>query len=118
MTSMNTSIIQNISPQPGRRSDAVSNAWKAVFLAELEKTGVIGAACSAAGVSPQAVHYAKNHDKRFLESYLLATEWANEALEDEALKRAKEGVLKPVYYRGTQIGEIRQYNDNLLMFLL
>jgi hypothetical protein len=40
------------------------------------------------------------------------------ALEDEALRRAVEGVEEPVYQGGKQVGVIRKYSDALLMFLL
>ena len=37
---------------------------------------------------------------------------------DEADRRAKDGVLKPVFYKGEIVGSIPQYSDNLLMFRL
>jgi hypothetical protein len=39
-------------------------------------------------------------------------------LEDEAVRRAYEGWLKPVFYQGRQCGAVRRYSDKLLMFLL
>ena len=40
------------------------------------------------------------------------------ALESEAYRRAVEGNLKPVYQGGQKVGEIREFSDSLLMFLL
>lgn len=40
------------------------------------------------------------------------------ALESEAYRRAVEGNLKPVYQGGVKVGEIREFSDSLLMFLL
>jgi len=41
-----------------------------------------------------------------------------QALEDEAVRRAYEGVERPVYQMGRQVGTIREYSDALLIFLL
>ncbi len=43
---------------------------------------------------------------------------ACDALASEARRRAVEGVLKPVYYKGKLVGFIREYSDTLLMFLM
>ena len=40
------------------------------------------------------------------------------ALEGEAYRRAVEGNLKPVYQGGVKVGEVREFSDSLLMFLL
>lgn len=34
------------------------------------------------------------------------------------LGSAYEGTLKPVYFKGEQCGEIREYSDTLMMFIL
>ena len=41
-----------------------------------------------------------------------------EALEDEATRRAAEGVDEPVFHQGAQVGTIRKYSDTLAIFLL
>ena len=43
---------------------------------------------------------------------------ARELLIQEAIRRSKDGTLKPVYYKGTAVGAIREYSDVLLMFLI
>lgn len=43
---------------------------------------------------------------------------AIELLEGEARRRAYEGTVKPVYYKGEQCGKIREYSDTLMMFIL
>lgn len=55
-------------------------------------------------------HYAALFDRARLE--------VGDALQDEAVRRAHEGVLKPVYYKGKRCGVRRVYSDGLLMFLL
>ena len=39
-------------------------------------------------------------------------------LEPEAIRRAVEGVEKPVYQGGELVGYVREYSDTLLIFLL
>ena len=34
------------------------------------------------------------------------------------MRRAKDGVEEPVYYRGAVVGETRRYSDTLAMFIL
>jgi hypothetical protein len=41
-----------------------------------------------------------------------------DALEDEVMRRAKDGVVEPVFYKGRVVGEKRRYSDNLAMFIL
>jgi len=41
-----------------------------------------------------------------------------ENLEAEAWRRAVEGVEKPVFQGGVQVGVIREFSDSVLMFLL
>jgi hypothetical protein len=43
---------------------------------------------------------------------------AGQTLEDEAIRRAHEGVLEPVFYKGKPAGVIRVYSDSLLQTLL
>jgi len=40
------------------------------------------------------------------------------ALEDEVMRRARDGVLEPVYQQGREVGAIRKYGGTLAMFLL
>src|SRR5262245_28409092 len=39
-------------------------------------------------------------------------------MKDEAYRRAVDGVEKNVYQHGHKVGTVREYSDNLLMFLL
>ena len=45
-------------------------------------------------------------------------EHGTDALEDEAVRRAVEGVIKPVFHQGKRVGTLRVFSDPLLMFLL
>jgi hypothetical protein len=41
-----------------------------------------------------------------------------DTLEREAIRRAHDGVRKPVYQGGKRVGFIQEYSDTLLIFLL
>lgn len=54
----------------------------------------------------------------FAEAWDAAKRIGVSALEDEAHRRAFEGVDKPVFYKGDECGSIREYSDLLAVFLL
>jgi hypothetical protein len=87
------------------------------FLAAYARTGNITAAARAAQCH-RSQHYEWLADPAYAEAFLAAQEEAVEALELEARRRAAQGVLKPVYYRGAVCGRVREYSDTLLIFLL
>ncbi len=45
-------------------------------------------------------------------------EFVIQAMEDEAVRRAYEGVKEDVFYQGNVCGEKQVYSDGLLMFML
>lgn len=54
----------------------------------------------------------------FATAWAAALEHGTDALEDEAVRRAVEGVIKPVFHQGKRVGTLKIYSDALLMFLL
>jgi hypothetical protein len=47
-----------------------------------------------------------------------ALEAGTDLLEDEALRRAKDGYDEPRFYEGEVCGHVRKYSDTLAIFLL
>jgi hypothetical protein len=45
-------------------------------------------------------------------------ETGTDLLEDEALRRAEDGVAEPRFYEGRLCGHVQKYSDTLLIFLL
>jgi hypothetical protein len=39
-------------------------------------------------------------------------------VEESAMERSKNGIARPVFYKGEQVGEWRHYDERLTMFLL
>ncbi len=90
-----------------------------VFLDILAKTGVVAEAARACGHTDTSTfqHYRRN-DEDFAEAWDFALESAAHVLEEEIWRRAKEGVLEPVFYKGEVAGYKTNYSDTLAMFIL
>ena len=86
-------------------------------LALYEESANITLACKKASI-PRRTFYnwckEEVFNKRYAESSVLAVG----LLEDEAKRRAVNGVIKPVYYKGAVCGKIKEYSDVLLIVLL
>lgn len=80
--------------------------------------GIVGPAADAAGVDRSTVSRWRAADEAFEEQYNVAADYAADLLIKEANRRAVEGVVKPVYQGGKHVGNIREFSDNLLMFLI
>ena len=102
------------SPRPRRRCVF----RQAAFLAAFRITACLSTAAQSARIGRRRHYHWLEQDP----DYRLAFEQAKlevvGELEDEAVRRACEGWLKPVFYQGRQCGTVRRYSDKLLMFLL
>lgn len=88
------------------------------FLAALCRGLSVGGAAEEAGFSYGFAYKWRAADPDFAACWHDAYEEGTDKLEDEALRRAVEGVATPVYYGGEEIGTIQKYSDALLMFQL
>ena len=97
------------------------------FLKAFCQTGNVSLAAKSAKVRRQT-HYqwlerdiadgvAEQPDS-YTRAYAEAEAVAIDLLEGEAVRRAKDGVLEPVFQGGKRVGSIRRYSDTLLIFLL
>ncbi len=90
-----------------------------VFLDVLAQTGRVAEASRACGYTDTAtLQKFRRNDEDFAEAWDYALEAAAHVLEDEAIRRATEGVLEPVFYKGQVAGYKTNYSDPLLMFIL
>lgn len=92
--------------------------WERAFLASLALTGNVSRAARDAGIDRTQPYRLREDDAAFAKAWDSALEEAADRMEEEALRRAVEGVEEPVYQKGEQIGAIRRYSDTLLIFLL
>jgi hypothetical protein len=75
-------------------------------------------ACKKSKVPRQTVYDWFEADDKFREAFDKASIAALGVLEDEAVRRAYEGTLKPVYQSGRLVGKVREFSDQLLIILL
>lgn len=92
--------------------------WQVVFIKWLSRKGNVTAACDKAKISRQHAYRTRDEDEDFAAAWDEALAEATERLEMEALRRARDGVLEPVFYQGEKVGKVRRYSDTLLIFLL
>ena len=57
-------------------------------------------------------------DPSFAAEWDAALELGLDSLEDELMRRAKDGTLRPVFQGGELVGHIREYSDTLGIFML
>jgi hypothetical protein len=90
-----------------------------VFLDVLAKTGRVAEAARACGYTDTAALQAhRRNDEDFAEAWSQALEAAAHVFEEEATRRAIDGVHEPVYYKGEVVGYKLNHSDPLLMFML
>lgn len=85
------------------------------MLAELPNITVV---CKLMGIHCSVFYRTRNKDKEFDQGVKDAMEQGYDLWEEEARRRAIDGVLEPVFYRGEEVGTIRKYSDQLLTTLL
>lgn len=123
---------------PSRRHDASAGAWgdwRDVFLQTLREHASVRKACQAAGINRSTAYEARSlknaqtdKDKTeraqvtarvFAAAWDEALEDANDLLEEEARRRAVEGVTRERYDKEGQLIAVEtEYSDQLLTLLL
>lgn len=92
--------------------------WQEKFLAAFSETGMVTEACKAVGVGRTTVYRERQLDEEFALRWADIEEETTERMEREAYRRGTEGVDKPVFQGGKQVGSVREYSDSLLQFML
>lgn len=96
----------------------VNDMAKAVFLAGLIEGSTVTIAAEAAGIDRATAYRWREADNEFGKAWDEALEAGTDRLEQEALRRARDGVTKPVYQGGKEVGQVQEYSDTLMIFLL
>jgi len=100
-----------------------SHAWtphvQATFLQVLAECANVREAARRIRRSPTTCYAYRKRDPAFADAWDATMAEAMETvLEPEAIRRAVDGVERPVYLQGQQVGTVREYSDTLLIFLL
>ncbi len=108
--------------------NSVRHQKKRAYLLALSFCGNVTLAAKAAGIDRATVYVWRNGkagrenshgDEAFRSAEAMAKEMAADRLEEEAWRRAVEGVEEPVgFYKGEPGAYVRRYSDTLLIFLL
>lgn len=88
------------------------------FLAMLASGASPTKACVAIGIDRRTAYNWKEKDEEFSAAWDSARESGYDLLEDEARRRAVDGVKKAVYFQGVPIDTVIEYSDSLLAMML
>ena len=90
---------------------------RAVLLAYVE-CGRVKPACAAARTDFSTHYYWLKQDQTYAEAWKEAEQLCAVRLEDEAIRRAHDGVERTIFHQGIKVGTEHRYSDMLLIFLL
>jgi hypothetical protein len=88
------------------------------FLDHLSENGNISESCKLSGLARRDAYRYRESDASFKAAWDKALQIGIDAMEDEAVRRATQGVDKPIYYKGCKVDTVKEYSDTLLIFLL
>ncbi|MGD8326726.1 MAG: hypothetical protein PVF65_07415 [Sphingomonadales bacterium] len=98
------------------------NTWtkkrRALFLHHLSETGNVSESARQADMPRHSAYRLRRTDEGFAQDWDDALAQALDQLESVLIQRAIEGVEKPQYFGGKEVGTVKSYSDNLAMFLL
>ena len=103
---------------PKGQSTTFSPAKIAVFLENLRSYANVTEACKAAGLDRTSTYIKKQNDPNFAKAWADAYDKGIDAMEEEAHRRAVDGVKKGIFYKGRQVATERVYSDTLAIFML
>lgn len=93
-------------------------AERATFLGMLAQGHTVTKAAALIGHGRSTVYELRQRDADFAKQWDLALDVGVDALEEEARRRAFEGVERDVFYQGEKIATVRDFSDTLLIQLL
>lgn len=99
-------------------NNEIQHPKKRAFLAAFSECGNITQAAELADIDRTSHYRWVKEDPVYAAAFADAEEAAADRLEQEARRRAVEGVEEPVFHKGKVVGTVRKYSDTLLIFLL
>jgi len=113
--------IINFAPEHvSSRDDGWTAERQIAFIEALAETACVEHACRIVGMSDSSAYKLRRsaRGEMFRHAWDSALDYALHRLEQAALSRALNGVPRPIFHKGEQIGEWRDYDERLTMFLL
>ncbi len=108
-------------PKPKTLKDTATLATakkRATFLRSLARYGNVTKAAAAARATRQTAYKWRDADATFAEKWDSIMEGLIDAAEAELYRRGVIGVVKPVFQGGEKVGQVREFSDTALIFLL
>jgi hypothetical protein len=96
----------------------ITHRKKRMFLRIYATCGQLKVTCQATRTDHSVHYYWLDTDPVYEAAFARAKDIAANTLEDEAIRRARDGVTRAVYHQGQVVGEELVYSDTLLIFLL
>ncbi len=90
----------------------------AKFFRELSRSGSVTLASERSGIRRYTLYRMRAQDETFAKRWDRHLSLGIDRLQDDALRRAVDGVERPVWRGGTKVGTVQQYDNRLLQFLL
>jgi len=112
---------RSFTPVPARaRSDGWTPEKQIAFIEALAECGIVDEACRRVGMSDTSVYELRRRPcgAPFREAWDAAIDYSMHFIESGAINRARNGVPRPIFYKGEQVGEWRHFDERLTMFLL
>lgn len=101
-----------------KRKRTAPRTWQQVFLHALTIRPVVCHACELAGIVPSTAYRQREDHPEFAVQWDEALAMGVQHAESECWRRAVEGTLRPVFQGGNEVGRVREFSDQLAMFLL
>ena len=102
------------------RHDGWTAARQIAFIETLAATKCVDEACRRVGMSDTSAYELRNRPcgAAFRQAWDIAVDCQLDRVEQSAVERSLNGVARPIFYKGEQVGEWRHHDERLTMFLL
>ena len=102
------------------RHDGWTPDKQVAFIEALAATSCVREAAAAVGMSESSAYQLRRHRnaQAFRDAWEAALDVGLARLADRAMGRAMNGVPRPIFHQGEQVGEWRHFDERLTMFLL
>ncbi len=102
------------------RHDGWTAERQIAFIEKLAACGSVSAAARHVGMSRESARRLRQRPcgRAFRDAWDAALDCGYADVEEAAMERVKNGVARPIFYKGEQVGEWRHFDERLTMFML
>ncbi|MFL6751996.1 MAG: hypothetical protein ACJ8FL_02045 [Sphingomicrobium sp.] len=102
------------------RHDGWTAERQIAFIEKLADCGSVSAAAKHVGMSRESARKLRRRPcgRAFRDAWDAALDCGYAEVEEAAMERSKKGVARPIFFKGEQVGEWRDFDERLTMFLL